>query len=63
MHLLSVVFHVTFVFTLFFVGNAMGAAIQITWVYNSGVKWLKKEDWPRMQPAFTCDLWKSAMNK
>ena len=22
-----------------------------------------EEDWPRVRPAFTCDLWKSAMNK
>ena len=24
---------------------------------------MNKEDWPRVQPAFTCNLWKSATNK
>ena len=44
--------------------NVVGAAVQITRLYNSGVEWLKnEEDWPRVRPAFTCDLWKSATNK
>ena len=45
-------------------GNAVGAALQITQLYNSGVEQLKnEEDWPHVWPAFTCDLWKSATNK
>ena len=45
-------------------GNAAGAAIQITLLYNSGVERLKnEEDWPCVQPTFTYDLWKLAMNK
>ena len=64
MHLLSAVFQVTSISPYFLVANAVGAAIQITRLYNSGVERLKnEEDWPRVQPAFTCDLWKSATNK
>ena len=64
MHLLSAVFWVTFVSPCFFVDNVVGAAVQITRLYNSGMEWLKNEEiWPRVRPAFTCDLWKSAMNK
>ena len=63
-HLLFAVFQVTFVSPYFLVGNAAGATIQIIWLYNSGVERLKnEEDWPRVRPAFTCDLWKSATNK
>ena len=48
----------------FLVANAAGAAVQITWLYNSGVERLKnEEDWPCVRPAFTCDLWKSVTNK
>ena len=44
--------------------NAAGAAEQITWLYNSRVEGLKnEEDLACVRPAFTCDLWKSAMNK
>ena len=44
--------------------NAAGAAGQITQLYNSGVERLKnEEDWARVRLAFTCDLWKSTMNK
>ena len=63
-HLLSAVFHVHFVSPYFLMANATGAAIQITQLYNSGVERLKNEEnWARMRLAFTCDLWKSAMNK
>ena len=45
-------------------GNGVGAVVQITRLYNSGVEQSKnEEDWPRMWLAFTCDLWKSAMDK
>ena len=45
-------------------GNVVGAAIQITRMYNLSVERLKnEEDCPRMQPAFACDLWKSVTNK
>ena len=38
-----------FCFTLFLVANAVGAAVQITRLYNSNVEQLKnKEDWPRV---------------
>ena len=64
MHLLSTAFQGTFVSPYFLVGNAMGAAIQITQLYNSRVERLKKEeDWPCVRRIFTCDLWKSATNK
>ena len=44
--------------------NAVGAVGQITWLYNSVVERLKNEDdWACVRLAFTCDLWKSAMNK
>ena len=44
--------------------NAAGAAVQITRLYNLGLERLKnEEDWPRVRPTFTCDLWKSVMNK
>ena len=44
--------------------NATVAAGQITWLYNSGLARSKnEEDWARVRPAFTCDLWKSATNK
>ena len=47
-----------------FVGNVVGAAIQITRLCNLGVERLKnEEDWQCVQPLFTCDLWKSAINK
>ena len=63
-HLLFATFHVHFVSPYFLVANAAGAAGQMTWLYNSGVERLKnEEDWVRVRPAFTCDLWKSAMNK
>ena len=42
----------------------MGVAIQITRLYNSRVERLmKEEDWPCVQPAFTCDPWKPTTNK
>ena len=63
-HLLSAAFQVTFVSPYFLVANAVGAAVQITRLYNSGVERLKnKEDWPHVQLAFTYDLWKSVTNK
>ena len=63
-HLLSTTFQVTFVAPYFLVGNVVVAAVQITWLYNSGVERLKnKEDWLGVQTAFTCDLWKLATNK
>ena len=44
--------------------NAAVAAAQITRLYNSGLRQLKnEEDWARVRPTFTCDLWKSATNK
>ena len=56
-HLLSAVFQVTSVSPYSLVANATGAAGQITRLYNSGVERLKnEEDWPRVWPAFTCDL-------
>ena len=43
---------------------ALGAVVQITRLYNSGVERLKnEEDWPCVRTAFTGDLWKSATNK
>ena len=63
-HLLSAAFHVHSLSPYILVANAAGAAVQITRLYNSGVERLKnEEDWPRVRPAFTCDLWKSATNK
>ena len=63
-HLLSAAFQVTFVSPYFLVANATGATVQITRLCNLGVEQLKnEEDWPRVWPAFTCDLWKSATNK
>ena len=63
-HLLSAAFHVHFVSPYFLVANAVGAARQITRLYNSGVERLKnEEDWAHVQLAFTCDLWKSVTNK
>ena len=63
-HLLSASFHVRFVSPYFLVANATSAVVQITQLYNSGVERLKnEEDWARLRPAFTCDLWKSATNK
>ena len=63
MHLLSAVSCVTSVAPCFCVGNGAGALVQITQLYNSRVERLKKEgDWLRMQPAFTCGLWKSMIN-
>ena len=63
-HLLSAAFHVHSLSPYFLVANAAGAARQITQLYNSGVEKLKnEEDWARVQPASTCDLWKSATNK
>ena len=60
-HLLSAAFHVQSVSLYFLVANAVGATVQITRLYNLGVERLKnEEDWPRVRPAFTCDLWKSA---
>ena len=63
-YLLSAAFHVHFVSPYFLVANAMGTAGQITRLYNSRVERLKnEEDWARLWPAFTYDLWKSATNK
>ena len=63
-HLLFAVFQGTFVSPYFLVANAAVAAGQITWLYNSELERLKnEEDWARVRPAFTCDLWKSATNK
>ena len=37
-------------------GNAVGGAVQIIQLYDSGVERLKKEeDWPHVWPAFTCE--------
>ena len=63
-HLLSVAFHVHSVSPYFLVPNVVGAAVQITRLYNSGVEQLKnEEDWPCVRPAFICNLWKSVTNK
>ena len=63
-HLLSASFHVHFVSLYFLVANAAVAVGQITRLYNSGLERLKnEEDWARVRPAFTYDLWKSATNK
>ena len=63
-HLLFAAFQVTSLSAFSFVGNAVGATVQITRLYNSGVERLKnEEDWARMRLAFTCDLWKSVMRK
>ena len=63
-HLLSAAFHVHSLSPYFLVANAAGAVGQITRLYNSGLERLKnEEDWARVRPAFTCDLWKSVMNK
>ena len=63
-HLLSALFHVHFVSPFFLVANAAVATGQITGLYNSGLERLKnEEDWARVRPAFTYDLWKSATNK
>ena len=63
-HLLSASFHVHSISPSFFVANVAVAARQITRLYNSGLERLKnKEDWARVRPAFTCDLWKSVTNK
>ena len=63
-HLLFAAFHVHSILPYFLVANAAGVAVQITPLYNSGVERLKnEEDWACVQPAFTCDLWKSAINK
>ena len=63
-HLLSARFQVSSLSPCSFVGNAAGAAIQITRLYNSGVERLKnEEDWQRVRLVFTCDLWKLATNK
>lgn len=62
MHLVVVVFLVTSISS--YSWYVMGATIQITRLYNSGVEQLKnEEDWPCIRPAFTCDIWKSMMNK
>ena len=64
MHLLFASFHVRFVSPSFLVANGAVATGQITRLYNSGLERLKnEEDWARVRPAFTCDLWKSATNK
>ena len=63
-HLLFAAFHVHSLSPYFLVANAAGAAEQITRLYNSRVERLKnEEDWARVWPTFTCDLWKSATNK
>ena len=63
-HLLSAAFHVHSISSYFLVANVVGALGQITQLYNSGVERLKnEEDWARVRPAFTCDLWKSATTK
>ena len=63
-HLLFASFQVISVSPCFLVANVAGAAVQITRLYNSGVERLKnEEDWPRVRPTFTCDLWKSTMIK
>ena len=63
-HLLFVAFQVTSISPYFLAGNAVGAALQIIRLYNSGVELLKnEEDWPHVGSAFTCDLWKSTTNK
>ena len=63
-HLLFATFQVNFVSPYFLVAHAAGATIEITRLYNSGVERLKnEEDWARVRPTFTCDLWKSATNK
>ena len=63
-HLLSASFHVRSVSPSFLVANGAVVAGQITRLYNSGLERLKnEEDWARVRPAFTCDLWKSATNK
>ena len=63
-HLLFAAFQVTSISPYFLVANAADVVVQITRLYNSGVERLKyEEDWPCVRPAFTCDLWKSAMNK
>ena len=55
MHLLSAAFQVTFVSPYFSVGNAAGAAIQITWLYNSRDGAVEEGGGlaMRMQPTFT----------
>ena len=63
-HLLCAAFQVAFISPYFLMGNAAGVAVQISRLYNSGMERLKKEeDWSHVQLAFTCDLWKLAMNK
>ena len=63
-HLLSAAFQVHSISPYFLMANAVGVVVQIIRLYNSGVEGLKnEEDWARMWPAFTCNLWKSAMNK
>ena len=63
-HLFFAMFQVTSVSPYFLVGNVVGATIKITRLYNSRVEQLKKEEnWPRVQLALTCDLWKSVTNK
>ena len=48
-HLLSAALHVHSISPYFLVANAVGAVVQVTRLYNSGVERLKnEEDWPRM---------------
>ena len=56
-YVLFAAFQVTFVSHYFLVGNVVGATLQITWLYNSGMERFKnEEDWPHMRPAFTYSL-------